>query len=329
MQYQTFGRSGIRVSQIALGAMRFGAPAGRGLDAAASRQVFDAYADAGGNFIDTAGVYNAGASERTLADLIARDRDHFVVASKYGMAGDGQDLVGAGGSRKAMAASVENSLKRLGTDRLDILYLHRWDFATAIDDVMRSADDLVRQGKIMAFALSNTPAWIVARAATIAELRGWANLAGVQVQYHPLDRSAERELLPMAHDLGLGFVAWSPLARGVLAQADGETPLHDVLRHVAAAYGARPVQVALAWFRDRLGHPVIPAIGLESVSQVADALASTSLSLSPEQLSLLDAAAPLDLGQPYGELADPIYDKLATGFRPDLLRDAHGRKALR
>jgi aryl-alcohol dehydrogenase-like predicted oxidoreductase len=161
---------------------------------------------------------------------------------------------------------------------------------------MRSADDLVRQGKIMAFALSNTPAWIVSRAATLAELRGWSNLAGVQFQYHPLDRSAERELLPMARDLGLGFVAWSPLARGELARVDGETSLHEALRQIAALHGVPTVRVALAWFRGRMGVPVIPAIGFGSAEQVSDAVASTALALSNEQQAVLDTAALVDLG---------------------------------
>ena len=178
--------------------------------------MFDAFAEAGGNFIDTAHVYTEGASERLVGEFIKPDRDHFVVATKY-TPHTGTDLSKSGNSRKNMMRCVEESLRRLGTDHIDLYLLHFWDGTTPIDEIMRGLDDLVSAGKILYLAVSDVPAWRIAQANTIAELRGWSAFIGMQVEYSLTERTAERELIPMAEELDLGVTAWSPLAQGVLS----------------------------------------------------------------------------------------------------------------
>ena len=216
MRYKLLGKSGLRVSELCLGTMTFGEDWGWGSSKDESRKVYDAFLEEGGNFIDTANVYTNGTSEQLLGEFMTGHRDRIVLATKYTNAGPGKDPNAAGNHRKSMMQAVEASLKRLKADYIDLYWLHIWDQITPIEEVMRAFDDLVRQGKILYAGVSDMPAWIVAKANTLAELRGWTSFVGLQIEYSLIERTPERDLLPMAADLGLGVTAWSPLAGGIL-----------------------------------------------------------------------------------------------------------------
>src|SRR6202046_2579567 len=216
MRYKLLGKSGLRVSELCLGTMTFGEDWGWGSTKEESRKVFDTFREAGGNFIAPATTYTTGTSERLLGEFLHGQREQIVLATKYPNAAPGTDPNAAGNHRKSMVQALEASLKRLKTDYIDLYWLHIWDQITPIEEVMRAFDDLVRQGKILYAGVSDMPAWIVAKANTLAELRGWSSFVGLQIEYSLIERTPERELLPMAVDLGLGVTAWSPLAGGML-----------------------------------------------------------------------------------------------------------------
>ncbi len=216
MQYHLLGDSGLRVSPLCLGTMTFGEDWGWGSSKETSKAIFDAFLKAGGNFIDTANVYTEGSSERILADLIHADRNHVVLATKYTLSNTTHNPNKAGNHRKNLFQSVEASLKRLQTDYIDILFVHAWDFTTPVEEVMRSLDDLVRQGKVFYVGISDTPAWIVSMANTWARSHALTPFIVNQIEYNLTERTPERDLLPMSEHLNLGVVAWSPLATGIL-----------------------------------------------------------------------------------------------------------------
>jgi aryl-alcohol dehydrogenase-like predicted oxidoreductase len=329
MRYKLFGRSGLRVSELCLGAMTFGKDWNWGADAVESRAMFDAFASAGGNFIDTAHVYTNGTSEKLVGEFIAGDRDHFVVATKYTPSTAG-DLVKAGNSRKNMMRCVDESLERLGTDHIDLYWLHLWDSTTPLDEVMRGFDDLVAAGKVLYVAVSDTPAWQISRANMLADLRGWAPLIGIQVEYSLAERTPERELLPMAKELDLGITAWSPLAGGVLtgkyaSAATAGTGRAKVMKDISArklaiaakvveiarAIGHTPSQVALAAIRQqqRFGQ-IIPILGASSLQQMQDNLGCVEVVLSSEHLRVLHEVSAIQLGFPH----DLLVSEMATSF---------------
>lgn len=194
--YRLLGRSGLRVSPLALGAMTFGTDWGWGTDRDEARRIFDAYVDRGGNFIDTANKYTNGTSERLVGELAGDRRERLVLATKYTLSMRPGDPNSGGNHRKNMVRSVEASLRRLGTDYIDILYLHAWDGTTPVDEVLRAMDDLVRSGKVLYVAISDAPAWQVSRMQAIAALRGWAPLVALQIEYSLIERTVERELIP-------------------------------------------------------------------------------------------------------------------------------------
>ncbi len=314
MRYRFLGDTGLRVSEVCLGSMTFGqawGPMSAGPEA--SRAIFEAFAQAGGNFIDTANNYQGGESESLVGDFIRGDRDRWVVASKYTLALRGGDPNAWANHRKSMRQSVESSLKRLGTDHLDLLWVHIWDFSTAPEEVMRGLEDLTRAGKILHVGASDTPAWMVSQATTLAKLRGWNPFCAIQVEYSLLQRDVERELAPMARSLGLGLLAWSPLAVGILSGkfqgADPDSGRADwvarrladprtaqvlaVVQAVAAESGHSPAQVALAWLRQREGL-VIPILGARRPAQLADNLAALALTLDTDQLRRLDEVSTVE-----------------------------------
>lgn len=224
--YRLLGRSGLRVSPLCLGTMTFGTDWGWGADNDTSKVIFEAYANRGGNFIDTANFYTNGTSEKLVGELIASERDRFVLATKYTMNMRPGDPNAGGNHRKNMVRSVEDSLRRLGTDYIDLYWLHAWDSTTPVDEVMRALDDLVRAGKILHVGASNAPAWKIAQANTLSELMGWTRFVAMQVEYSLAVRDVERELLPMARELDIAVLPWSPLAgnsdRQVLASGSAE-----------------------------------------------------------------------------------------------------------
>jgi aryl-alcohol dehydrogenase-like predicted oxidoreductase len=314
MRYTTFGRTGLRVSDLVLGAMTFGEHGGVGAPIEECRRIFDAYAEAGGNVVDTAINYRGGASEEILGELLAGRRDRFVVATKYTVTRDPADPNGGGNHRKNLRLSLETSLRRLRTDHIDVYWVHIWDRHTPTDETMRALDDAVTAGKVLYIGVSDTPAWVVSRANTLAEWRGWTPFAGLQVPYSLVNREAERELLPMAEAYGLTVTAWSPLGGGVLSGKYNADPSEQmtrlsretiserdlgaarVVREIASELGVTPAQLALAWIRQR--DNVLPIIGARTVDQLRDNLGCTSVTLPPALVTRLEAATQFSLGFP-------------------------------
>jgi aryl-alcohol dehydrogenase-like predicted oxidoreductase len=216
VKYQLLGKSGLRVSELCLGAMTFGEEWGWGTSKEECHKIFNVYVDAGGNFIDTANKYTEGTSEKYVGEFIASDRDRFVLATKYTSNTRRGDPNAGGNHRKNMIQSLEASLKRLNTDYIDLYWVHAWDPLTPIKEMMRALDDMVRAGKILYIGISDAPAWIVSQADTLANLKGWTEFTGLQIEYSLIERTPERELLPMADALDIGVTAWSPLGGGVL-----------------------------------------------------------------------------------------------------------------
>lgn len=332
MQYTTFGRrTGLRVSELALGTGNFGTGWGYGSEREEAKEVFDGYVDAGGNFIDTADNYQVGQSEEMLGDFIAADRDHFVLATKYTMGvAPNSGPSRTGNSRKNMVQSVEASLKRLKTDRIDLLWAHFSDGVTPLEEILRGFDDLARQGKILYAGLSNFPAWRVSRADVMAELRGWAPMAGIQIEYSLAERGADRELLPMAEALGVGAALWSPLGGGLLTgkyrdgSKDGrltgfggalvhteksgrETVILDTMETIAGEMGATPTQVAVAWLLHKSRNSptaLVPILGSRTRAQLDATLGAVAMTLSDDQAARLDAVSAIKLGSPYDTIAE-------------------------
>ncbi len=335
MDYLLLGRSGLRVSELCLGTMTFGKEWGWGADEAESRAMFEVFAEAGGNFIDTANRYTEGTSERMVGELIANDRDHFVLATKFTLHDRRNDVSYSGNNRRNMMRSVEESLRRLRTTHIDLLWLHAWDSTTPEDEVMRGLDDLVRSGKVHYIGVSDTPAWIVARCNTMAELRGWSQFVGLQVEYSLLQRTPERELLPMAASMGLGITPWAPLGAGLLTgkYLKGEAGrlannskklternigIAQAVAEVAAEMGATSAQVALRWLMDR---GTVPIIGGSRAAQIIDNLGAVGISLSSEQTARLDAVSAIEMGFPHDFLnSDGVRDVIFGGMQGRIRR---------
>jgi aryl-alcohol dehydrogenase-like predicted oxidoreductase len=336
MKYRLLGNSGLRVSEVALGTMTFGEDWGWGTAKDESRKVYDAFREAGGNFIDTANLYTNGTSESFLGDFMEGHRQSVVLATKYTNAFPGIDPNAAGNQRKNMMQAVEASLKRLKTDYIDLYWVHIWDQITPVEEVMRGLDDLVRAGKVLYTGISDAPAWWIAQANTLANLRGWSPFVGLQIEYSLIERTVERELIPMAKAFNIGVTAWSPLAGGVLTgkyhghgsseqarmttdMAKGFMPepvrsgrIVAAVKSVSDETGRGMAQVALAWLRYR-PVPVIPIIGARKLSQLQDNLASFELTLSADQLKTLDEASAIELGFPYDLYAKPLPRAICYG----------------
>jgi aryl-alcohol dehydrogenase-like predicted oxidoreductase len=334
------GHSGLRVSEAALGTMTFGDDWGWGAAKDEARKVYAAFRAAGGNFLDTANLYTNGTSEAFLGEFMEGHRPSMVLATKYSNAAPGTDPNAAGNHRKSMVQAVEASLQRLRTEYIDLYWVHIWDQMTPVEEVMRGLDDLVRTGKVLYTGISDAPAWWIAQANTLASLRGWSPFIGVQLEYSLIERTVERELLPMAQALHLGVLAWSPLANGVLtgkyhgpgASEPGRMstdtmkeflPEHHRTARIVAAVktvadeaGRSMAQVALAWLRSR-PVPVIPLIGARKLSQLQDNLASCDLTLSADHLQTLDDASRIELGFPYDLYAKETLRAFAYGGMRD------------
>jgi aryl-alcohol dehydrogenase-like predicted oxidoreductase len=321
-QYVTIGQSGLRVSPFCLGAMTFGEDWGWGSSVAESEAIMARFMERGGNFIDTANVYTKGHSEKIIGDCIGRDRsrrDRIVLATKFfGNLYPG-DPNGGGAGRKTIVSSCEQSLRRLQTDYIDLYWMHCWDRFTPIEETMRALDDLVTAGKVRYIGLSDTPAWKVAQAQTVARFRGWAPLVALQIEYSLLERTVEGELIPMALEMGLGVTPWSPLKSGVLSgkytrenaatvKADrgervtatlGEKvyAIIDELARMAKEVGGTPASVALAWVQGRPG-VASTIIGARRLDQLEQNLAALDISLSADQVARLDTLSKPTLSFP-------------------------------
>ncbi|MEQ9423640.1 MAG: aldo/keto reductase [Cyclobacteriaceae bacterium] len=332
MRYKLLGRSGLRVSEICLGTMTFGEDWGWGAGKEESRKIFEDYLDAGGNFIDTANRYTEGTSEKYVGEFIAESRESLVVATKYSLYNQREDPNAGGNHRKNLVQSVEASLKRLNTDYIDLLWLHAWDSTTPVDEVMRGLDDLVRAGKVLYLGISDTPAWVVSQANTMAEIRGWSRFVALQVEYSLVQRSAEREYIPMSKAFDLAITPWAPLAGGVLTgkylnddEADGRvsassdrrnsrnTEIAEEVVTVAEELNVTPAQVALRWTmqKDFLS---IPIIGARKLSQLQDSLKCLRFELPDMYMERLDKVSEIQLGFPHDFLnSEGVKDVLFGG----------------
>jgi aryl-alcohol dehydrogenase-like predicted oxidoreductase len=319
MRYRILGGSGLRVSELALGAMTFGTESGFGVDKTESRRVYDAFRDAGGNFIDTANVYTTGTSETFLGEFLSGERERMVLATKFTGGMRQRDVNATGNSRKNMMDSVHASLKRLQTDYIDLYWVHARDYLTPIEEVMRGLDDLVSQGKVLYVGVSDTPAWVVSQANTIADFRGWSAFVGLQIRYSLVDRTVERELLPMARALDLAVTPWGIVGSGVLTgkyNKDPDTAGRASMRgqitdrnlaiaamtiEIATELDASPSQVAIAWVRAGEGN-IIPLVGARTTEQLEENLGALDISFSDEQLERLNAASAIEPGFPHDML---------------------------
>jgi aryl-alcohol dehydrogenase-like predicted oxidoreductase len=340
MRYKLLGRSGLRVSELALGTMTFGETWGWGASEEESRRIFEAFVDAGGNFVDTASNYTDGESESILGRLLETERERFVVATKYTLTSQKDDPNAGGNSRKNMLRSVEASLRRLGTDYVDLLWLHMWDGMTPIEEVVRALDDLVSAGKVHYVGFSDTPAWVVSQAVALAELRGWARPVAVQFPYSLADRDPERELLPMARSLDLAATAWGTLEGGALTgkyledgddarRYDGVGPKTNAVARevqaIAAELGATPSQVAIAWVLAQ-PWPLIPIVGARTEVQLRDNLAALDLELSEDALERLSELSEFRPGFPREFLESDHVRELIFGDTFDLIDDHRARQ---
>lgn len=316
MRYRLLGQTGLRVSELFLGAMNFS-------DQDESGRILDAYAEAGGNVIDTAINYGAGESERIIGELVASRRDRFVVATKYTGSRDTDDPNAYGNHRKNLTHSLETSLRRLRTDYIDLYWVHVWDRHTPIEETMRALDDAVRAGKILYLGISDAPAWVVSRANTLAEWRGWAPFAGLQVPYNLLERDIERELLPMAEAFGMTVASWAPLAHGVLSGKFGARVAPDsltardrtvvqALQNAADKLGVTPAQLAIAWTR-ATSHAIHPIMGVSTVEQLKDNLGATAIEIPAEIYQELASAVEFTAGFPADFIAQCETSPWLTG----------------
>jgi len=347
MRYRLLGKSGLRVSELCLGTMTFMDGLAWGSPKEESRRIYSAFVDEGGNFIDTANSY--GTSEEYLGEFIGSDRQRIVIGTKYTGSPPMNDANSAGNHRKSLVQSVETSLKRLRTDYIDLLWVHSWDFMTPVEELMRALDDMVRQGKVLYVGISNAPAWVVAQANTLADLRGWTPFIGLQVEYNLLERAVERELLPMARALDIGVTAWTPLASGWLTgkyskggpaatwkssterdrlddpiasrfvQRSAQNKLiAELVGGIAEEIGCAPAHVALNWLRSQ---GVIPILGGRKVEQVKENSACLSFGLSQEDLRRLDDVSRIPLGFPHDFLASNMVRQHVYGGMYDLIDD--------
>ncbi len=315
--YRLLGRSGLRVSPLCLGTMTFGVGAGSwGSTDEEAAQLVDRYVERGGNFIDTANFYGQlGQSEVLLGKMIKSRRNRLVISTKYSLTTSPGDPNASGNHRKNMVHSVEDSLRRMGTDFIDLYYLHMWDFRTPVDEILRAFDDLVRAGKILYIGLSDTPAWQASRMQAIAELRGWSQFCALQISYSLTERTVEREMIPMAAAMGMGVCPWSPLGGGVLAgkytRADLQpSNMSDLssrkainavtgrlseqalevaatVTDIAKEIGKTAAQVAVAWTLVNLAVSS-PVLGVRTVAQLDDNLGALDVQLNSEHLARLD-----------------------------------------
>jgi aryl-alcohol dehydrogenase-like predicted oxidoreductase len=339
--YRLLGRSGLRVSPLCLGTMTFGTDWNFGADREESRKMFNLYVERGGNFIDTANNYTNGTSESFVGEFIAQNREHLVLATKYSLNTHPGDPNAGGNHRKNLVQALEASLKRLQTDYIDIYWLHCWEFRTPIEEVMRALDDLVRAGKVLYLGISDTPAWKVAQGNTIADLRGWTPFVAMQLEYNLIERSPERDLIPMAQELNISVLPWSPLAAGLLTGKhskrpemvgensetdvdsgrvswvaekldDRNTSIANVVQKIAQEIGRSPAQVALNWLLQK-DSSIVPIIGARTLKQLEDNLGCLDFLLSPEQMDYLDNVSQIDLGFPHAFINSEMVKDLISG----------------
>jgi aryl-alcohol dehydrogenase-like predicted oxidoreductase len=343
MRYKLLGKSGLRVSELALGTMTFGEDWGFGASREESKKQFDTYVEQGGNFLDSAINYTNGSSETLVGEFIAAERARFVLATKYSLNTRPGDPNAGGNQRKNMMQSVETSLKRLGTEYIDLYWVHYHDAFTPIEETMRGLEDLVRSGKVNYVGISDAPAWIVSQANTLAELRGWSRFIGLQVQWSLIDRDVERDLVPMARAFDLGITPWGVLGAGFLSgkYAGGKAPedtkrtswtagrlteknhaIAAEVQKVAGELDRTAAQVAIAWVRQK-APCVVPILGARKHEQLVDLLKAAEVTLSAEQMKRLDEVSAIKHGFPHDFLSSDSIRGIAYGGTFDKTDDHH------
>ena len=359
MRYKLLGNSGLRVSELALGTMTFGDENGHGVaDETVSRNLFDAFLEAGGNFIDTANDYTGGKSETHLGKFISSsmERDRLVIGTKYSANMRPDDPNGGGNSRKSMVHSVEASLKRLRSEYIDLLWVHMWDSVTPIEEVMYGLDALIRAGKVLYAGVSDHPAWVVAQANTLATLKHWTPFVALQIEYSLIQRTPERELLPMAKGFGLTITPWSVLGAGLLTgrfttrleqkpelseqlhqlaerrnekkYGSRELSIAEAVKAMAAETGKSAAQISLNWVRQK---GTIPIIGVSKMAQLKESLDALRWALTEEEMHALDRISEVELGFPHDFLMSRNVKKAFWGntfdqvdrVRPSAYVDPH------
>lgn len=332
MKYRHLGQTGLRISQLALGVANFGSRWGHGASEEDAKVIYTKYREAGGNLIDTASNYQFGESEEITGALIARDRNDVVLSTKYTLAASpNEGLQHSGNSRRNLVQSVEASLKRLKTDRIDLLWAHFPDTVTPIDEIARGFEDLVRAGKVLYTGFSNFPAWRVSAAVMLAEAHGWTAPAAVQFEYSLVERTADRDIIPMARAYGLTPFGWSPLGGGLLTgkyrrgeegrlqklgvvirkeDDDRTTGTLDALIAIAGETGRTPGQIALAW---SLHRGILPLLGPRTPQHLADNLGALEFALGEDALARLEKASAIALGAPHDLTAGDGHRAMVTG----------------
>lgn len=322
--YVTLGNSGLRVSPLCLGAMTFGEDWGWGSSVPDSEAIITRFLERGGNFLDTANVYTSGHSEAIIGEYFsnrAGQRDRVVIATKFFANMFPGDPNGGGGSRKAIIAACDESLRRLKTSYIDLYWMHMWDRFTPIEETMRALDDLVQAGKVRYIGFSDTPAWKVTQAQMMAAFKGWSPLIALQIEYSLIERTVEGELMPMAQELGLGVTPWAPLRGGALSgkytrsnvgeiQVDRGARVTsflnertyrivDELTRISAELATSPAAVAVGWVLSRPGVSSV-IIGARTREQLDQNLAGAEVALTGEQIAALEQVSEPTLNFPAG-----------------------------
>lgn len=331
MNYKLLGKTGLKVSEVCLGTMTFGEEWGYGANKEISRKVFNTFVEAGGNFVDTANRYTEGTSESFLGEFAKPVRDKIILATKYSLYNEKGEINAAGNNRKNMIYSLEKSLKRLQTEYIDLYYLHIWDGLTGADEILRAFDDLISSGKILYAGISDTPAWIVSQANTIAEFRGWNRFQAVQAEYSLITRDAERDLLPMADSFDMAVTAWAPLAGGALTGKylnndndkkrlkpeskrlnERSVAIAKEVYTIAQELGVPSAAVAVKWVMQR-PQVIIPVIGAKNAEQLKESLAYSSVTLSDDHLARLEKVSAIEYGFPHDFIRSAAARELVYG----------------
>jgi aryl-alcohol dehydrogenase-like predicted oxidoreductase len=336
MNYKLLGKTGIRVSELCLGTMTFGGESTMGSDKQESKKVFDAFVNAGGNFFDTANIYTLGTSEKYLGEFIGSERENMVIASKYSLSESGKVNL-SGNHRKNMMQSVEQSLKRLNTDYIDLYYIHAWDFTVHPEELMRNLEHLLASGKILSIGISDTPAWVAAQCNAIASTRGWTPFAAYQVEYCMSEHTADREILPCTEAFDMTFCGFGPLGAGLLTgkylQEQSTEPrrmkhgishrlspqnleLSQKLLDIAKDMGRTPSQLAIRWAMQKFKKSS-PIFGARTKKHCKENLGALDFVLSDNEMSKLDALCPIGTNNPNDFLKLPRVQEILYGGHID------------
>lgn len=339
MKYLNLGKTGIMVSEMNLGTMTFGTDWGWGSTKEESKKIFDLFLERGGNFIDTANIYTKQSSETMLGEFIQAERSNLVLATKYTLNEYGE-LNRSGNNRKNMVEAVEESLKRLNTDYIDLYYVHVWDYLTDPEQLMRTLEYLVSSGKVLSIGISDTPAWIFSRCNTIAEMRGWTPFSACQVEYCLPERTVERDIIPCAEAYDMTIAAWGPLSAGLLSgkylqEEDGKPrrmvpgkarrlneknmEISKVVVDLAAKGDMTPSQLAINW--QRAQSPNISCLfGARSLEQCKENLDALNFEISEEEIQILNKATAIDMGFPRDFLDTPRVNEIVYGGYYDKMK---------